>query len=469
MQTIEEAVLGRLLQQPEFLDITEIDNSLFKSEKQRRIFNAIKKQWETERNADLMAIKEKSGYEFSDLISLTEGIHRINPEQFIQHVKKLKQRYLMWELCKESNKIQNSLEKGMEPDSTRIEEIATLIANLNHTEELGIETFKNLIERDIPERRLLIDPILGEREIAIVSGFPKSGKSILSMNLSIRLAQGKDWLGFKIPKPLKTLILQQEVSTPLFKERLLNMISSEKNRDFFENISHNTKRGLLIDTKEGFQSISQAIKSKNPSLVIIDPLIKFHTKKENSAEEMEIVFKQFHRLIDEYGVTFLIIHHFAKAIEDRKGGYQQRGSSVISASSDANWQWSFVPKDKYDIPEEDNLKVGELSFEFRNIESMQPLILKQSDSLWYERTVVRKKGKLDFHDIRIEIEKAGGRAYQRDIEKKFVPDVCSHRTFLKAVEEGEERGAYDSVPLEDQKGSPKLLFISEGERDKIGN
>ena len=89
MQTIEEAILGRLLQQPEFLDITEIDDSLFKSEKQRRIFNAIKKQWETERNADLISIKEKSGCEFSYLMSLTEGIHRINPEQFIQHVKKL--------------------------------------------------------------------------------------------------------------------------------------------------------------------------------------------------------------------------------------------------------------------------------------------------------------------------------------------------------------------------------------------
>ena len=76
---------------------------------------------------------------------------------------------------------------------------------------------------------------------------------------------------------------------------------------------------------------------------------------------------------------------------------------------------------------------------------------------------------MDYYDILREIEKAGGRAYQRDIEKKFVPDICSHRTFVKAVEEGEEQGAYDSVTLKDQTGSPKILFISEGERGKSGN
>ncbi|MHA2217641.1 MAG: AAA family ATPase [Candidatus Hodarchaeales archaeon] len=471
MMTHEELILGQLLAQPGLLDKVEVPEVLFTTEKLRRTFAAIKQQWEENRDADPMIISEKIGGKnpISYLMELQEGVHLIPTNNFQQHVNLLKKKRLENEFFKESERQRTFSEKGMMTDFTKIGELYSQVQGLEEKTSLEIETLQRLYIRDVPQRKPLIDPILGEKEIIILSGYPKSGKSILSMNIAIRLSQGRDWIGFKVPEPVKILILQQEVSQSLFKDRLSKMIIDKVNSDFLKSISHNIERGILIDTKEGVRKLSREIEDSKPKMIIIDPLIKFHTKKENVAEEMEIVFEALHQLVDSYGVSFLVIHHFAKTTEDRKGGYMQRGSSVISANSDANWQWSFVPRDKYEVTEEDSLRVGELSFEFRNIESIQALILKQSDTLWYERTTVRKKGKLDFHDIRIEIEKAGGRAYQRDIEKKFVPKVCSHRTFVKAVEDGEERAAYDSVTLKEQTGSPKLLFISGGERDKTGN
>lgn len=250
MQNIEECILARLLENPELLSLAEIENDLFETEKQRKIFSAIKSLWEREGNVDVMEVSLKTGYPTSDLFSLSEGVYRIPVKHFIGHVNKLKKKRLMKEVIQESERQRNFLEKGMLPDSTKIEELASQFQSFDESAPLKIETLQNLYTRNIPKRNSLISPIIGENEIIILSGFPKSGKSILSVNIAIRLAQGRNWLGFEIPEPVKILILQQEVSVPLFKDRLSKMAMDEGNPVFLEN---NPVKGVKKFPEEPFR------------------------------------------------------------------------------------------------------------------------------------------------------------------------------------------------------------------------
>lgn len=454
----EKLILGHLLLQPELIKELDLDIDFFERRENKLIFKELRSAG---KNTDVALFYEKlQGRVKADYISsLMEGIPRSNANNVFYYIN-------IVQAARLKKKVASLILSGTKTgclDNEKIRKYYEEIDRLERPSGSSItETLKNLHERDVPARSLLIDPILGRQEICILSGFPKSGKSVLSLNLAIRLAQGRDWLGFNIPAPAKVLILQQEVAVPLFKDRLELMISEEKEFSFLQNISHNKERGLLLDSGAGLNTISRTIEMEKPDLVILDPLIKFHSKQENRSDEMEEIFKAIQSLVDKYLISFFIIHHFAKSQEDKIGGYMQRGSSVISASSDSNWQWNYLSKEGYKLSDEDFLKAMELSFEFRNTEPICPLILKSNELLWFEEIEPSRKIKAGYRDIYEEVKKAGGSIHRPELEKKFVPEKCSHRTFIKAVQKAEQQGLIDSTTLERSRGSSRVIFLREG-------
>jgi putative DNA primase/helicase len=77
----------------------------------------------------------------------------------------------------------------------------------------GIETLHDLLSKEITPRDSIIgDGLIARKDFDIFSGPQKKGKSLLSLNLAIRVAQGQPWLGFEIESPRRVGIVQQEVS-----------------------------------------------------------------------------------------------------------------------------------------------------------------------------------------------------------------------------------------------------------------
>jgi len=463
MKDIEEAIIGRLIESPNLIETTEMDKTLFENEKHRRIFSAIKKSNEKKQKIDVVEISNITGYKISDLLKLTEGLHKIPSENFINHVNRLKKNKSAKEIFKEVEKQRKFQEKGMEVDWAQTKKLFEQVASLDHGgQRIEIETLKSLYSSDVPKREVLVDPVIGKKEIIVLSALPKIGKSILALNLALCLARGENWLNFPINKPTRVIIFQQEISRESYKERISKMFSSEKDLNFLENISINKERGLNFDTAQGRLALSGAIESFQPEFVIIDPFIDFHSKKENATEEMGAMFKTFKSIVDRHGITIFIVHHFSKANpEERSKVYMSRGSSVISASPDSIWTLKYLPKNISDgIEDEDFLKTIELSFELRNANPIKPLTIKRNDQLWYEAIEILSKSKINVDEIIEKIKKAGGKIYLKELEREF-NDRVSHRTFLKAVQKAEQSKFVDSSIIEGSPGNSKVLFLTE--------
>lgn len=461
MNDMDEAIIGRLIDSPNLIETTEMDKTLFESEKHRCIFSAIKKLNKEKQKIDMVEISNITGYKISDLLKLTEGLHKIPPENFINHVNGLRKNKLSKDIFKEVEKQRKFQEKRMEVDWIQTKNLLAGFEQLDHGgQRIEIETLKSLYSSDVPKREVLVDPVIGKKEIIVLSGLPKSGKSILALNLAFCLAKGENWLDFAIDNPARVLIFQQEISRESYKERISIMLPSERDLKSLEDISINKERGLTIDTTQGLLAFSKAIESFQPELVIIDPFTDFHSKKENVTEEMSAMFKTLKSVVDKYGITIFIVHHFSKVNpEERQKVYMARGSSVISASPDSIWTLKYLARNKFDnMEDEDFQKTVELSFELRNTNPIRPLTIKRNDRLWYEITEITKRVKIDVDDIIEEIKKAGGEIYQSDLEQKF-KDRGSHRTFIKAIEKAEQSEFVDSSIIEGSPGNSKVLFL----------
>jgi len=69
---------------------------------------------------------------------------------------------------------------------------------------LRVRSVGDLQGKTIPERDWLIPSVLIRRSITLFGGDGGVGKSLMSMQLQIAAALGKDWLGIQIPRPISS-------------------------------------------------------------------------------------------------------------------------------------------------------------------------------------------------------------------------------------------------------------------------
>jgi|TARA_B100001964_G_scaffold219858_1_gene262369 hypothetical protein len=301
------------------------------------------------------------------------------------------------------------------------------------------ESVKDFLDREIPERKPLIQDLLNIEEFHIASGAAKQGKTILGMNMAMSLASGEEFLGHKIHKPHICLYIQQEVSQYFFKERLEIMIAEYINgrknaikikQLIFNNFFHWSNRGLHIDDEKQLLHIMEWIDDLKPSVVFFDPLYLLHRKDENKANEMARLMEIFHSLISQYSTSIFLIHHAGKN-NDYSGGNLHRGSSVLSGASDGNWILQKKGKSE-------NLN---LSLELRNQKEVDDITLnRESDSLWLDvvskeslvsRTVTRIKETVGIH----------GEIAQKDLLLQLKKEGVGQRTFYNAIKMAKKTNA----------------------------
>ncbi|MGA2585466.1 MAG: AAA family ATPase [Candidatus Aminicenantales bacterium] len=335
----------------------------------------------------------------------------------------------------------------------------------------GVESLKEFLEKPIPPRQCLMGSLLAKKELTILSGPAKLGKSILSLNIALSLANGKPWLGFDINQPCRVLLIQQEVSEESLQERLKKMMggvlpaaTSPDPSSALENLFLKSERGLLLDSDEGLKKIRGIIEEISPDIVFLDPMYTFHTKKENTAEDMAAFFRIVHDLIKRYEIAVSLIHHFGKPnLLGREGGELHRGSSVIAAASDANWTFSRIPPNKYSLTSPRS-EYGILSFELRNASSLEPMILhRDPETLWYENAEPKENKKVSAQDIVEALRENGGEMLQSQIIEKF-RDVAAVRLIKEAIYEATKRHQI-RVRVIKGKGNPKMLQLM-GDQDE---
>ncbi len=302
---------------------------------------------------------------------------------------------------------------------------------------LRVLTLSDLEKLVSNESYLVSGGILPERGHLVIGGPYKSGKSWLATQAACELANGMSFLGtYAVSRPRKVLYLDAENGAFVMHERLTRM---KTHFDSTENLGIVTGPVPLLDTPQGRASLKQTLDGFAPDVVIIDPLYRFHTGDENSAQDMGRVMSALDELTLEFGVAIIVLHHTHKPqyVNGKRppvSGDNLRGSTVLPG-----WATGFLMLEGG--PDQGKLTITPTLRSARP----EPIELAFDEELG----IFRPKDTAQDDAIIAHIRDAGGSMPMPDL-KKWVAELLSRddRTAERHIKKMKERGKLEIAPLD---------------------
>ncbi len=168
-----------------------------------------------------------------------------------------------------------------------------------------------------------------------VAAEPKVGKSWVVLELTYALSTGSPFLGrFAVKQPRRVLYIQEEDTETRVKRRLKRLIQGDATRrppsdEYFRYV---IRLGFKLDSLPWMEALRQDIEIHKPEIVVMDVFNRLHGADENNQKEMTALLNQLIRLNNQYGCSFLLVHHNKKAQAglDVRANQMIRGSGVLA-------------------------------------------------------------------------------------------------------------------------------------------
>ena len=204
--------------------------------------------------------------------------------------------------------------------------------------KLKLINASDLEKKQIPSTNWAIEGFLPEG-LTILAGAPKSGKSLLALNLALALSADAEIIGKRSKSLKNVLFLPYEDSERRLQERIKKIktglsITNVSNTFFLEGCNPPKLDENVLE------KIGELIKENKLDMVIIDTLgsaIKNNRKKGLSSymDEYELLNK-FQRFALDYKISVLILHHTRKMKAENIFD-EISGTRGISGAADANF------------------------------------------------------------------------------------------------------------------------------------
>lgn len=188
---------------------------------------------------------------------------------------------------------------------------------------------KDLLAKDLPPVQWLVEGLIPENCLTIISGNPENYKSWLMLDMSIKICNGQKFLDHFETQKKKVLYIDEEDGEGTMQNRIKKLTSET---DFGLEILSLKNFKLLKDTDE---LLEYCIKNKI-GLVIMDSLVRISSGDENSSKDMNKNFESFKKFKNN-NITVIISHHHRKSgVHQGSPGEEMRGSGDILASVDCH-------------------------------------------------------------------------------------------------------------------------------------
>lgn len=215
-----------------------------------------------------------------------------------------------------------------------------------------IKKIDELMGQHFPEQEYIVDRLVPDGSITILSGASGSFKTYSLLQIAIAVASGKPLFEQYQTQQTGVLIIDEENGERLMQKRLYQLGATADLPIWFT-----PSMGFEL-TEENIDNVLLSCLTYDLKLVIIDSLIRVHSADENSAREMAKVFKLL-RKFTEQGVAVLVTQHNRKPGANSGGaGNEMRGSTDIRAAIDSHigvtrknkWYLTFdQTKQRYDV------------------------------------------------------------------------------------------------------------------------
>ena len=306
---------------------------------------------------------------------------------------------------------------------------------------LGEKPFKldALIALDYPPIDYLVERLIPEESITILSAKPASFKTWLVYDMAIRVAAGEKFLNKFNVKKTKVLIVDGEAGNRQLRDRFIKLGAASHSEAIF---CKSALGGAKFCEKE-INELVKYCKEYKIGLVIFDSLARFiGVKDENNSMEVAKALGQYSRF-KANGISVVFIAHSRKNNQFGGGGLDSiRGSSDIGASCDICININRGDDNTITISQSKN----------RFDEEINPFMAqlkKESDStsVWYYLGESQKKNrKTILRDAIVSVLTETGELNQKTINEKLTE--CSlganPKTVRKVLDEMVEGGLLSS-------------------------
>ncbi len=191
-------------------------------------------------------------------------------------------------------------------------------------------SLKELLDHNYGPVTWIADGLIPDSALTIISGSPASYKTWLILDLALCVATGKQLFGRFSVKQSPVLFIDEENGLQLLQARV-KLLHDDTHAD--------VRFTDLIGFKVSAPAIARLIdvvKEHHIGLIIIDSLVRIHSKDENDATAIASVFELL-RAITKMGVAVVLTHHNRKQGKDQINLAQEmRGSSDILAAVDCH-------------------------------------------------------------------------------------------------------------------------------------
>lgn len=228
----------------------------------------------------------------------------------------------------------------------------------------------------------LIEGVLREGCKMIITGQSKAGKTCLSQNLAVCIAEGLPWLGkFKCEQG-KVLYINLEVEEASLYQRFLAMYKAMKIKMTAtggDNIIPWNLRGHAASMEKLAPKIISRCRNTGPyKAIILDPLYKVQQGDENSAEAIIKFCNALDNIAHETGAAVIYDHHHPKGEARENVIDRGSGSGVFSRDADAICDISSLSPSKellelISSQMQDGEKPMQISFVLRDFKDIDPI------------------------------------------------------------------------------------------------
>ena len=191
--------------------------------------------------------------------------------------------------------------------------------------ELEALTLRELLEREIPPREFLLNPLLPQQSLSMIYSTRGLGKTFLAIHLAYAVATGGKLFDWEAPSPKRVLYLDGEMPAVSLQERFAALVAADSRA--VDHLSNNLRivpqefqeHGMPDLASIKGQAIFDTIVS-DVDLIIVDnisTLCRFGA--ENNADDWTVV-SNWALKMRRLGKSVVFIHHAGK-------GGQQRGTS----------------------------------------------------------------------------------------------------------------------------------------------
>ena len=199
-------------------------------------------------------------------------------------------------------------------------------------EELNVTNLTEIIANDYGEYGFIVDKLIPKEGITIISGRPKSGKSLFVLKILTDIISQKNLFKqdiFKINK-VNILLIDEENGIRGLQRRAKKILEVPVDLPLMN------MQGFKIDDDKKREKLKKYIEKNNIGLVVLDSFRRMHSKDENKSEDIAKIYDCLKDVIVSTKCAIIIVHHNRKIIKGEIVDMESlRGSGDIGAMVDS--------------------------------------------------------------------------------------------------------------------------------------